>query len=215
MTLPVVIHGFREIGLSDPEDPLRDYAADLERLRHDIAHASLGDPSVHLNQNGSSYSLHLKFPVSFGEDQTSFQIHVMKDGEWHVGSMKAVILLTSIPAIGRLCNLALNASVPNYSHVSLEGQKRFQEELMKRAVSSLKERLYRELGKDVSEANARLVASVRSALSNPSLRESVVRVWEDAVRTDVQKALVGIKNVSPELMHRLIDEIYAAEVHES
>jgi hypothetical protein len=68
---------------------------------------------------------------------------------------------------------------------------------------------------EIKDANTRLTNEMKILLTSESFRLEAQREYEDVVRDRVHEALEDFSKVSPETMHKFVDELYCKKIHDS
>lgn len=182
----------------------------IEAFTKDLRAARVTGVTMGHRKDGQSISVHAKFFAEVGEEEVGFQVHLMKDGVWAPGSFPAILKLSKLQAVSAIVKevaaVALKYSGLKPAHVDDAG---------KTPEDRVTEHLRSALRLDLGEAEGRLTGEARALLAAPSAEHEARKCWEDAVRRIVHKALEGMDSIPPELLHRLVDELYAKGIHDS
>jgi len=179
-------------------------------LRESIRSSKVSGVVMGHRKDGSSISVQAKFTVDVGDEMLKFSVHVMKDGAWSPGSLPAILKMSKIQAAARIskevASIALKYS--GLKPLSLNEDFASPDDRVRGFLEA-------SLADDIALAESRLRAEASAVIESPSSRTDARNCWENAVRHIVHKALEGLEGLPPELLHRLVDELYAKEIHES
>ena len=181
-----------------------------EILRRDISESRVAGVTMGHRKDGPSISVHAKFTVEVGEDSVGFQVHVMKDGIWGPGSFPSILKLTKLKSVDGIVRDVVSVAL-QYSGLTPART----DDAGKTPEDKVREHLRAALHADLVKSEDRLRAEAVALLSGPSAKHEAMRCWEDAVRRIVHKALEGMDAIPPDLLHRLVDELYAKGIHDS
>lgn len=75
-------------------------------------------------------------------------------------------------------------------------------------------RISEALSADYQAANERIRARIKAIKDSPEFQEAANRAYYESIREQLQRAIRGYQGITSEELHRMIDEISCASVHE-
>ena len=178
-------------------------------LRESLRASKVSRAVMGHRKDGQSITVHAKFSVELGDEEVKFSVHVMKDGAWAPGSFPSILKLSKVAAAEKLVREVANAAL-RFSGLKPASMSDFgsPEDRVRQFLSAA-------LHDDLESAESRLRNESLNILQSPAARSDARSCWEGAVRHMVHKALQGMEGLPPELLHRLVDELYAKEIHDA
>jgi hypothetical protein len=191
-------------------------SSEIEAVRSSLRDARVSSYENNLNTDGYNHSVLTKFHIQMGEDKTSFQVRVLKDGKWKQVQQPTFFSIKTVPAAGRLLNAVLSLSHgPQVLAEAPEGVQVQQSKASDEARAYAVELVASLIRKDVEDARRRVSDQVNSILMDPEFMGEAIQVWEDALRKDARAAFRQIRHIPREYVRRFVDELIVEDVQES
>jgi len=190
------------MGSSEAKDYFRKICNSLAQAKiskYDIS--SVNEGEIHVN---------CKFTIECGGADVKKSIRLLNNGAWVATLPKVIIKLEKDAAtLAIVTKIAEEAArITRRSHYEENGEfKPIEERVMTQIKDALKD--------DLNSANERLINQIQTYFDSPDFRTEASKSFEDAIREQVHDALGEFLHVSPEAMHRFVDEIYCKKIHES